>query len=301
MQPELPVLDASAIGSLPEALERAGAAIVTGVATAGQCAALRRELAPYLAGAQWGVEENSGINTRRIGRLVKASPTFREIIQHPTLLASAAHFLGGPEGYQLYGTMAIEIHPNSPAQPLHTDEQNFQWPQVERKQPILLVNLLAIDPFTEENGATRIIPGSHLWSSERQATPEDRVVSAVMPPGAVCIVLGSTVHSGGENRSNAPRLGLRFSYSTAWLRQEENQFLATPPELVATFSSELKGLLGFKVVDGLGFVDTDPVDGDDVMGRLFQVQAPPDFILEALERQRQEREAAAAQPLTSAP
>ncbi len=105
-----------------------------------------------------------------------------------------------------------------------------------------------------------------------------------MEPGSIVLMPGTTWHAGGSNQTAHTRLGLRMTYNTYWLRQQENQFLAVPHELVQTFSSELKGLLGFRVSYGMGAVQDDEVDKDDVMGRLFKAQPPPPWVLEMLEK-----------------
>ena len=106
--------------------------------------------------------------------------------------------------------------------------------------------ILALTEFTAENGATRVVPGSHRWGPERVAHPEESV-PVVMPAGSVVFFLGSTWHSDGHNRSTSPRFGVFAKYSLGHLRQEENQFLIAPPEVARMLSPELRGLIGYKV------------------------------------------------------
>jgi ectoine hydroxylase-related dioxygenase (phytanoyl-CoA dioxygenase family) len=107
--------------------------------------------------------------------------------------------------------------------------------------------------FTAENGATRVIPGSQRWDAQRKPR-DDETVQAEMQAGSVLIYSGSVVHSGGENRSTAARLGMNITYCLSWLRQEENQFLSCPPDVARTLPSELQELLGYTMANyALGY------------------------------------------------
>ena len=103
----------------------------------------------------------------------------------------------------------------------------------------------ALDNFTEENGATRVVPGSHDLR-EIDEIAEDDIVQAVMPRGSVLFYMGSTVHGGGANKSNLPRSGLISTYSLGWLRQEDNQYLCIPREKADSFPEHVRRLLGYQ-------------------------------------------------------
>ncbi len=102
----------------------------------------------------------------------------------------------------------------------------------------------ALTDFTKENGATRVVPGSQDWEYERRAK-EEEIGYAEMPRGSVLIYSGSVIHGGGENISDMNRMGINITYSLAWLRQEENQFLSCPPDVARDFEPELQELLGY--------------------------------------------------------
>jgi len=122
---------------------------------------------------------------------------------------------------------------------------------------ILMATMWAIRDFTAANGGTCLAPGSHLWEPDREPF-EDEVVSAEMPAGSVLIYLGGIWHGGGENRSNSIRTGLTIQYSAGWLRQEENQYLANPPEVARGYPEELQRLIGYDFGGPfLGFVEGD--------------------------------------------
>ena len=122
----------------------------------------------------------------------------------------------------------------------------------------------ALSDFTADNGGTQLVPGSHQWPDDR--TPHaHEVINAEMSAGSVLIYLGGTLHGGGENVSATARTGLALQYSLGWLRQEENQYLAHPPEVAKNFSETLRRLIGYNYGGSyLGFVN-----GDDPH-RLFE-------------------------------
>jgi hypothetical protein len=206
---------------------------------------IRSELEPRLPTAFLGQDAFTGFKTRRIGGLTVKSPTFAGLLTHPLMMGVCDHILQPHCSlYQLAATQAIEIGTGEPAQTLHRDDIIYSIPQPHPEFEVLFI--LALTEFTAENGATRIVPGSHRWGPERVAHPEDSV-PAVMPAGSVVFFLGSTWHSGGHNRSTTPRFGVFAKYSLGHLRQEENQFLIAPPEVARTLSPELRGLIGYKV------------------------------------------------------
>jgi len=123
--------------------------------------------------------------------------------------------------------------------------------------------LWALTDFTAQNGTTRVIPGSQRWPIDRQPK-DDETCQAEMSRGSVLIYTGTVVHSGGENRSDAPRLGMNITYCLSWLRQEENQFLSCPPEIARTLPIELQELLGYTMANyALGYFSSPkPLDID---------------------------------------
>jgi ectoine hydroxylase-related dioxygenase (phytanoyl-CoA dioxygenase family) len=103
----------------------------------------------------------------------------------------------------------------------------------------------ALDDFTAENGATRIVPGSHDLRAV-DSVEETDVEQAVMPRGSVLFYLGSTIHGGGANKADAPRSGLITTYSLGWLRQEENQYLTVPREIAESYPDPIRRLMGYQ-------------------------------------------------------
>ena len=122
-------------------------------------------------------------------------------------------------------------------------------------QQLEVVVLYALSDFTAENGATRVVPGSHLWPTKRK--PQDHeVVAAEMPAGSAIYYLGKTLHGGGPNTTqNARRRALYFGFSLGWLRTKENFFITTPIEAVRKMPERVQDLLGYQSHGGIGVVD----------------------------------------------
>ena len=105
--------------------------------------------------------------------------------------------------------------------------------------------LWALDDFTEENGATRVVPKEYEITDPEQVGGE-HIVQAVMPQGSVVLYLGSTLHGGGTNLSNAARRAVVNTYCLGWLRQEENQYLTLTREDVLAQPEAVRRMLGFQ-------------------------------------------------------
>ena len=115
----------------------------------------------------------------------------------------------------------------------------------------------------QDNGATQVVPGSHLW--DRQRAPEAcEIAQATMSAGSALYYLGRTLHGGGANRTkNQSRRGLFYGYALGWLRTGENMFLTVPIEKVRDMPLRVQELLGYKSLGGIGVVDV-----GSPMGRL---------------------------------
>jgi ectoine hydroxylase-related dioxygenase (phytanoyl-CoA dioxygenase family) len=145
----------------------------------------------------------------------------------------------------------------------------------------------AISEFEADNGATRLIPRSHLWD-DQQKPEESQTLVAGMRPGSVLFWEGATYHGAGASYSSQPRVGALMGYSLGWLRQYENQYLAVPPDVARTLSPQLQQLLGYQSHGYLG-----SYEGVDPRALLqepdLELPAPADLLtadLEGLSRQR---------------
>lgn len=237
-----------------EALDRDGAVILTNVADPDTLAAIDAELAPWMAQTPPGAGAFFGRRTVRFGGVIVKSQASHALCLNDTVLKLVEHLLlPSCEAIQINLTQAISISPGEPEQVLHADDEMWRTP---RNGTEYMVNAMwALDDFTEENGGTRVVPGSHLGELDRFPDPST-VVNAVMPRGSVVLWRGTTMHGGGANRSDAPRRGIVMSYCLGWLRQSENQYLTAPPAVARGFAPRLQELLGYRVhVPNLGHVE----------------------------------------------
>lgn len=229
-------------------------AIIHDVLDTSELACVRDELAPHFAERVGGSDDFTGHKTVRFGALLARVPKVREMVLHP-LIHGIAQALLGPScsNIRLNYTGVMHLEPGEKAQTLHRDSGFY--PIQNPCPPLLLATMWAISDFTQENGGTRIIPGSHLWDDKRKPEPEE-IIATEMPAGSVLLYIGASFHGGGANKAAAPRTGIALHYALAWLRQEENQYLAVPQDLARTFSPELKALMGYELSTvNSGFVD----------------------------------------------
>jgi ectoine hydroxylase-related dioxygenase (phytanoyl-CoA dioxygenase family) len=215
---------------------------------------LRSELQPHLDAAEGGKEAFMGARTKRIGALLSRSAVSRDMALDPLLLDLVERVLGPYcARVQLNYTGLMYLMPGEKAQPLHRDAALY--PFQNPAPPTICATMFAVSDFTRENGATWLVPGSHLWDDAREPRAEE-VIQAEMPAGSMLIYNGSTYHAGGANHSNGARFGCAIQYSLGWLRQEENQYMAVPPELAKTFPRRLQELMGYDMATvNLGMVD----------------------------------------------
>ena len=242
--------------ALYAALAEAGCLVVTDALPLAQYSRVEGELAQAMAAARVVEKDDPRQfypgHTRRVTGLVSRSETVRDVVTHDLSQELAErHLAANCERIQLHVTAAVSIGPGARAQLLHREEDLFPFFPVPRPN-LILASMWAINDFTASNGATLLVPGSHRWEAGRKATP-DEVASAEMPAGSVLYWLGGTLHGGGANTSNSWRYGVILTYSLGWLRQEENQYLDIPPEVLATLTPELQALTGHAMHGGLGF------------------------------------------------
>jgi ectoine hydroxylase-related dioxygenase (phytanoyl-CoA dioxygenase family) len=193
-----------------------------------------------------------GLHTTRIYNLLVHGPTFEKIPVHPNVLPVVEGVLD--PGALISSLSSIAIGPGERQQPIHADDQMI--PLTLPHVPIICNTMWAITDFTEENGATRLIPGSHLRSEAPNPLEFYDTIAAEMPKGSVLVWVGSLWHGGGANLTSTRRVGIAMNYCAGFLRQQENQQLGIPPELVRTFPRRLQELIGYSVYNGLiGHID----------------------------------------------
>jgi ectoine hydroxylase-related dioxygenase (phytanoyl-CoA dioxygenase family) len=237
--------DAS-IDEVEAALREGGCVVVERLAPLALMERIEEELTPFLTVTLPGADEFTGVRTRRTGSLLARSRSFADLAAHPTVLGTLDRVLGDhATSYQLHLTQIIEIGPGEPAQLVHRDQWAFDFFTFPAGFEVECHTMWAMSEFTEENGATRVIPGSHRWTDKLRPTPEE-TIPAEMQKGSVLFYLGSLYHGGGPNRSDAPRRGVNVGYTLSWLRQEENQYLACPPEVARNLPEDVARLAGYR-------------------------------------------------------
>ena len=248
--------------AMADIIRRDGAAIVDDILSQTEADALERELKPFIDRTAFGPDEFSGKRTKRTGGLVARSPKCRELVMHPAILGAAGDLLSHATSFQLHLTQVIAIGPGEPAQAIHRDQWAFDFFPFPKDYEVQFNTIWALTDFTKENGATRVIPGSnHL--EDRLKFKEEDTIPAEMRRGSVLLYNGSVYHGGGANRSDATRVGINITYNLSWLRQEENQYLAVPPEIAKTLPVDLLKLIGYRRgAYALGYVDDlrDPLE-----------------------------------------
>ena len=229
--------------TLATALAQDGAIIVDKVVSKDFVADLRAETDPYMNATDNGRDEFSGTNTTRTGGLVMRSAKCRDLIEHASIVGPCQEFLAPYcERVQLHLTQIIRIRPGETKQSIHRDR--WAWGKHLAHVEPQFNTIWALTDFTKENGATQVVPGSTQWPDEQRAEP-GQITQAEMEAGSVLIYSGSVFHGGGENRSEHDRIGLNITYTLGWLRQEENQYLSTPPELAKDLSPQMQELIGY--------------------------------------------------------
>jgi ectoine hydroxylase-related dioxygenase (phytanoyl-CoA dioxygenase family) len=243
----VPVLSANTdTAGVVAAIHDAGCAVVDRLVAPELLDRIADELKPYMRETEVGQDEFTGFRTRRTGALIARSVTFRELAAHPLVLSVLGEVLGeSGSTFQLHLTQIIEIGADEPAQLVHRDQWAFDFFPFPAGFEVECHVMWAMTDFNEQNGATRVIPGSHRWADKLRPSGE-QTVPAEMAKGSVLFYVGSLYHGGGANHSTAPRRGINVGYTLSWLRQEENQYLACPPEVARTLPVELAKLIGYR-------------------------------------------------------
>lgn len=273
----IPALDASTpAAEIAAALERDGCLVLTNYADEKTRGPLITELEAALASTpapkEKGPEDFYSGNTKRLPGLIVRTPAVRPFVTDPRLLGVCDTFLlpncpvhpdenvdpskmPGWKRYQLNLCTALSVGPGAREQKLHREDDLFPFFPVPRPS-VIVASILALTDFTEENGSTLLVPGSHKWPGERKARPEE-VCKGTMPAGSLLVWLGGTLHGAGKNGTKENwRMSVFTSYSCGWLRTEENQSLDIPPKVAKTLSKELRALAGYHMYNNsLGFFD----------------------------------------------
>ena len=237
-------LDAGSLAPEAADLIERGYCILPAVLPAGETGAMNLHLDPRFRRTPYCVGDFHGSRTKRFHRLLARLPGADRLVMEPRILSLVHTILGSWCDFPAINlTQGLEVHPRAPAQIPHTDQS--MWPAPKGMMELCVNVFWPLSAFTAENGGTRIWPGTH----DRPRKPEDPLgvpVVCEMDPGDVLVLLGSTVHAGGANRSGAPRRALIVSYCLGWLSAYENQSLAYPRDFVRGLDPELAAMLGYR-------------------------------------------------------
>lgn len=266
------VEDATAFADARAQFDSDGYVLFESVLSEGEVGAIHAELQPWLDADISGRNDFEGLKTNRVYGMLAKSPLFADLACHPLPLAFAEADLG--KECLLSACLAINIHPGETVQPWHYDDGHYRLP---RPRASLGVSAFwAIDETTEENGATEILPGSHIWpenvlpgssnptsftttefngqAHDPGARPD--ALKVTMKPGSLMLAKGTLWHRGGANRSDKPRMIITPQYCPGWTRQLENMALAVPPAIAATLPERAQQLIGYSIHPPfMGYVD----------------------------------------------
>lgn len=205
-----------------------------------------------------GANAFEGYRTRRVYNLLAHDPVWQRVPVHEHVLGIVERVLD--PGCLVSSLSSIRIQPEETAQVIHADDQLIPVP---RPHPPLVCNSMwALTDFTDANGATRLVPGSHRADHAPDFVTEYETIPAEMARGSVLVWDGALWHGGGANRTTEDRIGIAMNYCAGYIRQQENQQLGIPRDLAATFAPRLRRLVGYSVYSGLiGHIDRrDPVE-----------------------------------------
>ena len=229
-------------------LAEQGYTIVPNLLDQDGCDQLKAELDRLHSVQSFGDNDFSGKHTKRVFNLFAKTRALDALLIEPIVLSIVRSVLGPEAQMSIASTM--EIHRGETEQPLHRDDAYFP----ESPHPALVINTIwALTDFVRENGATRLVPRSHLSADE--IDPDADWIAAEMPRGSVLLWNGAVWHGGGANESDTPRFGLSLNYCRGWLRQQENQYLSLDPQLVSSLPENVQNLLGYDVCQFVGWVD----------------------------------------------
>jgi ectoine hydroxylase-related dioxygenase (phytanoyl-CoA dioxygenase family) len=247
-------VDASTVKDHVERIGRDGYTIVEDAIEADLVDELTADLARLERDLEIEPATNSfeGAQTLRVYNLLAYSPVWQKVPLHESVLPIVEGVLDA--GCLISSLSSVNIGPEETAQPIHADDMLIPIPKPH--PPTVCNSMWALTDFTEANGATRIIPGTHVFDhSPDYGRPYDSI-AAEMTRGSVLVWHGSLWHGGGANHTAERRVGIAMNYCAGYIRQQENQQLGLSPSLVRTFPRRLQELVGYGIYNGLiGHID----------------------------------------------
>ncbi|TVY39344.1 Uncharacterized protein LSUB1_G002878 [Lachnellula subtilissima] len=267
------------IEEIIKALKITGGCVIKNAVAKPILAQIEKDIRPHLDSEITWDEDFFPKETKRIEGMIAKSPlAAEEIINHSVYQAVCNEFLTSRNWYwsgskkvdtvsepQLNNSICFSIAPGAWAQPLHRDSWCHHTYETEvteypdhYNRDVGIGWFVAAKPATRLNGATRFIPGSHLWSKDRPPQ-EELTVQAELQPGDAFMMLSSCYHAGSANKTtDEERLLFSCFMTKGFLRQEENQYLALPHDIVRKMPVHIQQLIGYKLSQPYcGWVDSD--------------------------------------------
>jgi ectoine hydroxylase-related dioxygenase (phytanoyl-CoA dioxygenase family) len=227
-----------------ESFERDGYAILEGALDRAALDEIVAALAPHEARRPMGRNAFEGQKSQRVYSLAAKGDVFHRVAEHPDVIALLDRVL--LPNYLLSTFQSIRLHPGEVEQAWHTDDAFYLVPRPHHL-PLAVSVIWAIEDFTVDNGATEVIPGSHLWGQDHPDTRDIEPVPAAMPAGSAIVFDASLWHRGGSNRSSGTRLALSPQYCQPFLRPQESQLLIVPPDAARACSDRMRSMLGYSI------------------------------------------------------
>lgn len=243
-------------------LDERGYFVVADVFTPAEVAEMRAEWDRLrgIEGELGGHEVHIEPGAPRLSNLFNKSRAYDRLLACQPTLAAAHELLGEIRVYSLNGRNPLK---GEGQQLLHSDV-----PRVHATDWRVVNSMVMLDDMTEENGPTRVVPGSHKWVpinvpdvnmaevKEIVVTPEDRRIMPTDPKaphpdevhltgraGSVAVINGHIWHGGTINRSGAPRRVLHLAIGRRDLPQQLNEREHLTPDLLARSSPAQRCLL----------------------------------------------------------
>lgn len=235
------------IAEIVKALRADGAVVVRALAPVDVVGAVAADLrAHFDAEGTYAQCDFNGYKTLRLSAVLARSRASADLIGHERMLEVLDEILlPNCINYRIGSTTAIEILPGENDQVLHRDDSIYpaRLPGMEWQVSVMW----ALTDFTLENGATRVVPGSHReWVRDGDLGELGSVVQEPMAQGSALFYLGSTLHGGGANRTSKSRIGLINTYALGWLRQEVNQYLTLTRDVAESYPEKIRRLIGYQ-------------------------------------------------------
>jgi ectoine hydroxylase-related dioxygenase (phytanoyl-CoA dioxygenase family) len=207
--------------------------------------------------ARPATNEFEGVETLRLYNLLAHGDPFGRLPIHEAVLPVVEGVLD--DGCLISTVSSINIGPGETPQLIHSDDQVIALPRPH--PPVVCNTMWALTDFNEENGATRVVPGSHLRDRYPELGVKHESIPAEMPRGSVLVWHGSLWHGGGANSTGERRVGIAVNYCAGFIRQQETQQLGVPSKVAEQYPERLQRLLGYGVYHGLiGHIDKrDPI------------------------------------------